>query len=139
MNVWEGFLPSFTSVLRCPDHNFFAMFVLFFTQPYNVLYQFYKRTVPGRFAGAHGPPPAFAPGGGVGADPRAGASAPGTEKVAQLLVRSPLTARGRKFDMRWFVLVRSFVPFEAWGRPPCGGGSRRPKAGLDPDLLTPTI
>jgi len=44
----------------------------------------------------------------------AAAAPPGTEKVAQLLVRSPLTARGRKFDMRWFVLVRSFVPFEAW-------------------------
>eukprot|EP00667_Euglena_gracilis_P010235 EG_transcript_10416 len=38
----------------------------------------------------------------------------GSDKVAQLLVRTPLTARGRKFDMRWFVLVRSFVPFEAY-------------------------
>jgi hypothetical protein len=32
--------------------------------------------------------------------------------VAQLVITNPLTVRKRKFDMRCFVFVRSFVPFE---------------------------
>jgi hypothetical protein len=34
------------------------------------------------------------------------------DKVAQLLVDAPLLVRGRKFDVRMFVFVRSFLPFE---------------------------
>jgi hypothetical protein len=36
----------------------------------------------------------------------------GMDRVAQLLVDQPLLMRDRKFDMRCFVLVRSFEPFE---------------------------
>ena len=36
------------------------------------------------------------------------------DKVAQLLVQRPVLARGRKFDLRLFVVVRSFCPFEAY-------------------------
>ena len=35
-----------------------------------------------------------------------------TDRVAQLLVEQPLLIRNRKFDLRYFVLVRSFYPFE---------------------------
>lgn len=34
------------------------------------------------------------------------------DRVAQLFVDEPLLVLNRKFDMRFFVLVRSFVPFE---------------------------
>jgi hypothetical protein len=36
------------------------------------------------------------------------------DKVAQQLVIKPLLVQQRKFDMRVFVFVRSFVPFEAY-------------------------
>jgi len=36
------------------------------------------------------------------------------DKVAQLLVEYPLLVKGRKFDLRLFVLVRAFEPFEAY-------------------------
>jgi hypothetical protein len=36
------------------------------------------------------------------------------EKVAQLFVRHPLLALGKKFDVRVYVFVRSFQPFEAY-------------------------
>jgi len=36
------------------------------------------------------------------------------DKVAQLLVEFPLLVKGRKFDLRMFVLVRAFEPFEAY-------------------------
>lgn len=35
-----------------------------------------------------------------------------TDKVAQLLVQNPMLALGRKFDLRLFVVVRSFIPFQ---------------------------
>ncbi len=34
------------------------------------------------------------------------------DRVAQLLVEHPLLMKDRKFDMRYYVLVRSFYPFE---------------------------
>jgi len=34
------------------------------------------------------------------------------DAVAQLIISNPLTVRGRKFDMRCVVFVRSFAPFE---------------------------
>ena len=36
----------------------------------------------------------------------------GVDRVAQLLVDRPLLVQGRKFDIRTFVFVRSFEPFE---------------------------
>ena len=36
----------------------------------------------------------------------------GQDHVIQLLVERPLLVKGRKFDLRLFVLVRSFSPFE---------------------------
>jgi hypothetical protein len=36
----------------------------------------------------------------------------GVDRVAQLLVDMPLLVRSRKFDIRTFVFVRSFEPFE---------------------------
>ena len=36
------------------------------------------------------------------------------DRVAQLLITKPLLVLNRKFDLRVFVLVRSFVPFEAY-------------------------
>lgn len=36
----------------------------------------------------------------------------GVDRVAQLLVDKPLLVQGRKFDVRTFVFVRSFEPFE---------------------------
>ncbi len=36
----------------------------------------------------------------------------GVDRIAQLLVHRPLLVRGRKFDIRVFVFVRSFEPFE---------------------------
>jgi hypothetical protein len=44
----------------------------------------------------------------------AGAPSHDGDKVAQLFVRHPLLALGRKFDVRAYVFVRSFVPFEAY-------------------------
>lgn len=35
-----------------------------------------------------------------------------TDRVAQLLVDRPLLVNNRKFDMRYFVFIRSFEPFE---------------------------
>lgn len=35
-----------------------------------------------------------------------------SDRIAQLLVKKPLLVRGIKFDLRVFVFVRSFVPFE---------------------------
>lgn len=37
-----------------------------------------------------------------------------TDKIVQLLVHKPLLVTGRKFDIRLYVFVRSFVPFEAY-------------------------
>mmetsp|Transcript_40972 Transcript_40972/g.41843 ORF Transcript_40972/g.41843 Transcript_40972/m.41843 type:complete len:542 (-) Transcript_40972:78-1703(-) len=36
------------------------------------------------------------------------------DRVAQLVVEDPLLVNGYKFDLRLFVVVRSFVPFEAY-------------------------
>jgi len=36
------------------------------------------------------------------------------EKIVQLYVEKPLLVLGKKFDMRCYVFVRSFVPFEAY-------------------------
>ena len=36
----------------------------------------------------------------------------GGDHIIQLLVEKPLLVKGRKFDLRLFVFVRSFVPFE---------------------------
>ena len=36
------------------------------------------------------------------------------DRVAQKYVTNPLTWRGRKFDLRLFVAVRSFRPLRAW-------------------------
>lgn len=36
----------------------------------------------------------------------------GVDRVAQLMVDKPLLVQGRKFDIRTFVFVRSFEPFE---------------------------
>lgn len=36
----------------------------------------------------------------------------GMDRVAQLLVDNPVLVKDRKFDLRYFVLVRSFEPFE---------------------------
>ena len=38
----------------------------------------------------------------------------GSEYVAQLLVRDPLLVYGRKFDLRLFVVIKSFIPFEGY-------------------------
>jgi hypothetical protein len=38
----------------------------------------------------------------------------GRDRVAQLLVEYPLLMKNRKFDMRYYVLIRSFYPFEAY-------------------------
>ena len=37
-----------------------------------------------------------------------------SDKVAQLLVQNPMLVLGRKFDLRLFVVVRSFCPFDAY-------------------------
>ena len=37
-----------------------------------------------------------------------------TDRIAQLLVEKPLLVNGYKFDLRVFVVVRSFIPFEAY-------------------------
>ena len=36
------------------------------------------------------------------------------DRIAQLLVDKPLLVLDRKFDIRVFILIRSFVPFEAY-------------------------
>ena len=37
-----------------------------------------------------------------------------TDRVAQLVVERPLLLNGRKFDLRLFVAVKSFVPLKGW-------------------------
>lgn len=37
-----------------------------------------------------------------------------TDRIAQLLVEKPLLVNGYKFDLRVFVVVRSFIPFDAY-------------------------